>query len=37
MTDKAMAVIVRHERAAQENARLTREIGDALAKCSVNV
>lgn len=37
MADKYLAAIVRHERAAQANARLGREIGDALAKCPVNV
>ncbi|WP_440466899.1 hypothetical protein ACKI1H_27115 [Pseudomonas sp. YH-1] len=37
MTDKYLAAIVRHERAAQANTRLSREIGEALAKCPVNV
>lgn len=37
MADKYLAAIVRHERAAQENARLSREIGDALSKCPINV
>jgi len=37
MADKYLAAIVRHERAAQANSRLSHEIGDALAKCPVNV
>ncbi|MCU9949827.1 hypothetical protein [Pseudomonas sp. PDM13] len=35
--DKVLAAIVRHERAAQENHRLTTEVGAALARCPVNV
>ena len=37
MTDKAIAAIVRQERAMQEAKRLTIEIGRALAACPVNV
>lgn len=37
MTDKAMAAIVRQERAMQEVASLKREIGHALAACPVSV
>ena len=37
MTDKALSAIIRQERAMQEVAILTRDIGQALAACPVSV
>ena len=37
MSEKALAAIIRQERALQEVARLKREIGQALAACPVSV